>query len=44
MEKIINNYIKYLEDIKHLNPKTIKVYNFQIRNMIEYCGYKNIVD
>ena len=44
MEKIINNYIKYLEDIKHLNPKTIKVYNFQIRNMIDYSGYKNIVD
>ena len=44
MEKIINNYIKYLQEIKHLNPKTIKVYNFQIRNMIEYCGYKNIVD
>ena len=44
MEKIINNYIKYLQEIKHLNPKTIKVYNFQIRNMIDYSGYKNIVD
>ena len=44
MEKIINNYIKYLQEIKHLNPKTIKVYNFQILNMIGYCGYKNIVD
>ena len=44
MEKLINEYMRYLEEIKHLNPKTIKVYNFQIRNMIEYCGYRNIVD
>ena len=44
MEKIINSYIKYLEDIKHLNPKTIKVYIPHIRNMIDYCSYNNIVD
>ena len=44
MYKLIANYIKYLEEIKHLNPKTIKVYKFQIRNMIEYNNYKNIVD
>lgn len=44
MDKLIANYIKYLEEIKHLNPKTIKVYKFQIRNMIEYNNYKNIVD
>ena len=34
MERLINDYVRYLEKIKHLNPKTIKVYNFQIRNII----------
>ena len=44
MERLINEYIKYLEEIKHLNPKTIKVYIPHIKNMINYCSYKNIVD
>ena len=44
MEKIINDYISYLNDIKHLNPKTIKVYIPHIRNMIEYCNFKTIED
>lgn len=44
MEKIINDYISYLNDIKHLNPKTIKVYIPHIRNMIEYCNFKTMED
>ena len=44
MERLINEYVRYLEEIKHLNPKTIKVYIPHIRNMIDYCSYNNIVD
>lgn len=44
MEILINDYVRYLEEIKHLNPKTIKVYIPHIKNMINYCSYKNIVD
>ena len=44
MERLINEYIKYLEEIKNLNSKTIKVYIPHVKNMINYCGYKNIVD
>ena len=44
MERLINEYIKYLEEIKNLNSKTIKVYIPHIKNMVNYCGYKNIVD
>ena len=44
MERLINDYVRYLEEIKHLNPKTIKVYIPHVKNMINYCSYKNIVD
>lgn len=44
MEKLISEYIEYLQEIKHLNPKTIKVYIPHIKNMINYCSYNNIVD
>lgn len=44
MEKLINDYIKYLEDIKHLSPKSIKVYVPHIKDMIEYCKFKTIKD
>lgn len=44
MEKLIANYIKYLEEIKHLNPKTIKSYIPAIKEMIEYCNFKSLID
>lgn len=44
MEKLINNYVKYLEDIKNLSPKSIKSYTPVIKEMIEYCGFKTIED
>ena len=44
MEKIINNYIKYLEDIKHLNPKSIKVYIPRVKDMIEFCKFSTLND
>lgn len=44
MEKIINDYISYLNDIKHLSPKSIKVYVPHIKDMIEYCKFKTIED
>lgn len=42
MEKIINDYIKYLEDIKHLNPKSIKSYIPAVKEMFEYCEFKSL--
>ena len=44
MEKIINNYLQYLKDIKNLDDKTIKSYLPAIKEMIEYCGFKSIDD
>lgn len=44
MDKLIANYIKYLEEIKHLNPKTIKSYIPAIEEMMQYCGFKSLVD
>lgn len=44
MERLINSYIKYLEDIKNLSPKSIKSYIPVIKEMIEYCGFKRIDD
>lgn len=44
MEKLINNYIKYLEGIKNLSPKSIKNYIPAVEEMIEYCGFKSIDD
>ena len=44
MNKIINDYISYLNNIKHLSPLSIKVYVPHIRNMIEYCKFKTIED
>lgn len=44
MEKLINNYVKYLQDIKNLSPKSIKVYVPRVKDMIKYCGFKSIDD
>lgn len=44
MEKLINNYVKYLQDIKNLSPKSIKSYTPVIEEMIECCGFKSIDD
>ena len=44
MEILINDYVRYLEEIKHLNPKTIKSYIPAIEEMIQYCGFKSSVD
>lgn len=44
MERLINNYIAYLKDIKNLSPKSIKSYIPVVKEMIEYCGFKRIDD
>lgn len=44
MERLINNYIKYLQEIKNLSPKSIKSYIPAVKEMIEYCGFKRIDD
>lgn len=44
MERLINNYIKYLQEIKNLSPKSIKSYIPVVEEMIEYCGFKTIED
>ena len=44
MEKLISNYIKYLEEIKHLNPKTIKVYIPRVKDMIKFCKFSTLND
>ena len=44
MEKLINNYVKYLEDIKNLSPKSIKSYIPVVKEMIKDCNFKSIDD
>nr|DAZ45572.1 MAG TPA: SITE SPECIFIC RECOMBINASE XERD [Caudoviricetes sp.] len=44
MERLINGYIKYLQEIKNLSPKSIKSYIPVVKEMIEYCGFKRIDD
>ena len=44
MEKIINNYIKYLQEIKNLSPKSIKVYIPRVKDMIEFCKFSTLND
>ena len=44
MEKIINNYIKYLEEIKNLSPKSIKSYIPVVEEMIKDCNFKTVED
>ena len=44
MEKLINNYVKYLQDIKNLSPKSIKSYIPVVKEMIKDCNFKTIED
>lgn len=44
MEKVINNYVKYLQDIKNLSPKSIKSYIPVVKEMIKDCNFKTIED
>ena len=44
IEKVISGYVKYLQDIKNLSPKSIKVYVPRVKDMIKYCGFKSIND
>lgn len=44
MEKVINGYIKYLEDIKNLSPKSIKVYIPRVKDMIKFCKFSTLND
>lgn len=44
MDKIINDYISYLNDIKHLSPLSIKVYVPSVKEMFEYCDFKSLDD
>ena len=44
MEKIINNYIKYLQEIKNLSPKSIKSYIPVVEEMIKDCNFKTVED
>lgn len=44
MEKLISSYIKYLEEIKNLSPKSIKSYIPVVKEMIKECNFKTIED
>ena len=44
MEKIINNYIKYLQEIKNLSPKSIKSYIPVVEEMLTACNFKTVED
>lgn len=44
MERLINNYIAYLKDIKNLSPKSIKSYIPVVKEMIKDCNFKTIED
>ena len=44
MERLINNYIKYLQEIKNLSPKSIKSYIPVVKEMIKDCKFKTIED
>lgn len=44
MEKIISDYIKYLQEIKNLSPKSIKSYIPVVKEMIKDCNFKTIED
>ena len=44
IEKIINNYIKYLQEIKNLSPKSIKSYIPVVEEMIKDCNFKTVED
>lgn len=44
MEKIISDYIKYLQEIKNLSPKSIKSYIPVVEEMIKECNFKTVED
>lgn len=44
MERLINNYIKYLQEIKNLSPKSIKVYIPRVKDMIKFCKFSTLND
>ena len=44
MEKLISGYIKYLQDIKNLSPKSIKSYIPVVEEIIKECKFKTIED
>ena len=44
MEKLINNYVKYLQEIKNLSPKSIKVYIPRVKDMIKFCKFSTLND
>lgn len=44
MERLINNYIAYLKDIKNLSPKSIKVYIPKVKDMIKFCKFSTLND
>ena len=44
MEKIITGYIKYLQEIKNLSPKSIKVYIPRVKDMIKFCKFSTLND
>lgn len=44
MEKLISSYIKYLQEIKNLSPKSIKNYIPVIKEMLIECNFKTVED
>ena len=44
MEKLINDYVKYLHEIKNLSPKSIKVYIPRVKDMIKFCKFSTLND
>lgn len=44
MERLINGYIKYLQEIKNLSPKSIKVYIPRVKDMIKFCKFSTLND
>lgn len=44
MGRLINGYIKYLQEIKNLSPKSIKVYIPRVKDMIKFCKFSTLND
>lgn len=44
MEKLISSYIKYLQEIKNLSPKSIKNYIPAVKEMLIECNFKTVND
>jgi site-specific recombinase XerD len=41
IEKLINSYLDYIENIKRYSPQTVKAYSTDLNQFIEFCNSQN---